>query len=55
MKAATLAAVGVLFIGILMVPGAGAFDKGENRLHDSGFEVGSVDELAEQWTLEDAT
>ena len=55
MKAASSVVVGVLFIGMLMAPNISAFDKGENRLNDSGFEVGNVDELAEQWTLEDAT
>jgi hypothetical protein len=55
MRAASSIGIGVLLIGMLMAPSISAFDKGENRLNDSGFEVGNVDELAEQWTLEDAT
>jgi hypothetical protein len=55
MKAVSSVVVGILVIGMLMVPSIGAFEKGENRLLDSDFEVGNVDELAEQWTLEDAT
>ena len=55
MKAASSIALGILLVGMLMASNASAFEKGENRLLDSGFEVGSVDELAEQWTLEDGT
>ncbi len=55
MKAASSVAIGAFLVGMLMALNVGAFELGENRLLDSGFEVGSVDELVEQWTLEDGT
>ena len=55
MRTASLVAIGAFLVGMLLALNVGAFEVGENRLLDSGFEVGSVDELAEQWTLEDGT
>ena len=55
MRTASLVAIGAFLVGMLVALNVSAFEKGENRLLDSGFEVGSVDELAEQWTLEDGT
>ena len=55
MRIAGSIGIGILLVGMLIVSNVSAFEKGENRLLDSGFEVGSVDDLAEQWTLEDGT
>jgi hypothetical protein len=55
MKTASLVILSILFAGMLMVSNTIGFEKGENRILDSSFEVDSVDQLADSWSLEDGT
>ena len=51
MKKASLAIIGILFVGMIVAPGAGAFEIGENRIENSSFEDGAVGVIPEGWTL----
>ncbi len=43
--------VNVFLIGVLMVSSVSAFEKGENRISNGGFETGSVGEVPNEWEL----
>ena len=51
MKNASLAIIGVLFVGMIMASDAGAFQIGENRMENGGFESGEVGAIPEQCNL----
>ena len=43
--------VSVLLIGMMVVPSVNAFEKGENRISNGGFETGNVGEAPDEWEL----
>ena len=51
MKKASLAIIGILFVGMMVAPGAGAFEIGENRIENSSFEDGEVGVMPAEWSL----
>ena len=52
MKKVNLAVIGILLAGMLIAPGANAFDKGENRLLNSDFETDNMNEPPKEWSLQ---
>jgi hypothetical protein len=51
MRRASLAVIGILFIGMVLVRGTGAFEIGENIIGDSSFEAGVVGSTPLAWWL----
>ena len=52
MKTKTVSLVGVLIIGMLIVPSVSAFKIGEDRIRNSDFEADNVGEPPNEWALE---
>jgi len=53
MKKAFLMAFGVIIISGVMIFGANAFEKGENRIDNSTFEVDKVGENPQGWQIDE--
>ena len=51
MKKASLAIIGILFVGMMVAPGAGAFEIGENRVVNGDFEASDVGAMPSEWSL----
>ena len=51
MRKASLAVLGILFTGMLITPGTGAFEIGENRAENGDFEVGELGDKPAEWKL----
>ena len=52
MKTASSLTIGILLFGILIASSVGAFERGENRLTNGGFETGSPGEAPDEWEIE---
>ena len=50
MRKVSFAILGMIFIGMLIAP-TDAFEVGENRLENSGFEMGEVGAMPDKWEL----
>jgi hypothetical protein len=51
MKKASSFMASILLFGILIVPGVGAFEKGENRIANGDFETDNVGEVPNSWEI----
>ncbi len=51
MRKISLAALGILFVGMLITPGVSAFDIGENCMEDGDFETGELGHMPAEWEL----
>ena len=51
MKKVSLAVIGILFVGMIVAPGAGAFEIGENRVVNGDFEASEVGVMPTEWWL----
>ncbi len=51
MGKASLAIIGILFAGMIVAPGAGAFEIGENRVENGDFEANEAGAMPQGWDL----
>ena len=51
MKKASLAMIGILFVGAIMAFGAGAYEIGENHVENGDFEAGETGVIPAGWWL----
>jgi len=52
MKTASPLIIGILLFGMLIASGVGAFERGEDRITNGGFETGSPGTAPDEWEIE---